>query len=168
MHTHKKAASGSSSASTHNHPESSIDRAKSNGKVRRKSPIYTSSEDEEAAPLSKIAKRDATSTSASASRPSAHTTKSQTLTRPTSLRERYRDRYTVYIATFQRLNTQKRKMELLQQKCIELGLDEIWDSDDPDLLDEEETQQLMADYVAIEQEMKQMIDEHARQTRVAA
>ena len=59
-------------------------------------------------------------------------------------------------------------MELLQQKCIELGLDEIWDSDDPDLLDEEGTQQLMADYVAIEQEMKNMIDEHARQTKVAA
>jgi hypothetical protein len=59
-------------------------------------------------------------------------------------------------------------MELLHQKAIRLNLgpeDDIPNSD-PELLDSEELHELMDEYVAVEQELKQMIDEHAKLTRV--
>jgi hypothetical protein len=59
-------------------------------------------------------------------------------------------------------------MEVLHQKALRLNLGPDVDipSSDPELLDSEELHELKDEFVAVEQELKQMIDEHAKLTRV--
>jgi len=165
--SHGKTSSVSSSFSQ-NHPNQSYHNSstssKTNGaaKSRRRSPIYTSSEDEgEIRPPNK---RDATSgplptppnTTHSHSQPHPHPRVHPPRPPPTdhaALRARYHSSYVEYITTFQKVVTQRGKIESLLKSNGSGSVGSITDSDE-ELMDVESLTRLNAEHRKLQDELE--------------
>lgn len=170
----EKVATASSSSKPHNPAYTASSKpSKSNtgAKPRRRSPIYTSSEDEatetrpsrSAAPPKPLPTSSSTSNSHSSSS-STHQASSTAHSRPravaprplptdhASLRARYNASYLEYLGTFQKLYTQKGKIDSLL-KSNELSTGSITDSDG-ELMDQEELASLAAEHRKLHDELE--------------
>jgi len=156
-----------SSGSSQRHPDHQAERAtRSNGttpKIRRKSPVFTSSEDE-----SDVRRRDSTSGPVSHashththnhsnSRSNSHSRPRPSLPLPTdhaSLRARYSSSYLEYLTSFQQIVTQKCKIESLLKTSTGNGSAGNMTDSDGELMDPEELAKLTADHRALKEELE--------------
>ena len=123
-------------------------------KIRRRSPIYTSSEDEELPVNSRVSSHSsslATSSTLSNSAGSRTTSRSllsrSTTTDHTTLRERYSTSFVDYLTSLQKLVMRRRKVDQMLKTSESGSVHSVTDSDgEVWLLNPEELARLAADY----------------------
>jgi RNA polymerase II elongation factor ELL len=159
---HPKAKISSNMASS-SHPLPSNDEGTrvrhGSTKIRRRSPIYTSSEDEElpvnnrvSSHSSSLATSSTLSNSHSSSNPGSRTTSRSLLSRSTTtdhttLRERYSTSYVDYLTSLQKLVMQRRKVDQMLKTSDSGSVHSVTESDgEVELLNPEELARLAADH----------------------
>jgi RNA polymerase II elongation factor ELL len=123
-------------------------------KIRRRSPIYTSSEDEELPVSNRVSSHSSSLTTPSTlahshmpSNPGSRTASRSVTTNHTALRERYSTAYVEYLTSLQKLVMQRRKVDQMLRTSDSGSVDSVTDSDsEVGLLHPEELARLAADH----------------------
>jgi RNA polymerase II elongation factor ELL len=123
-------------------------------KIRRRSPIYTSSESEEIPVTNRVSSHSSSLTTPSTlshshmpSNPGARTASRSVTTNHTALRERYSTEYVEYLTSFQKVIMQRRMVDQMLRTSDPGSMDSVTDSDsEVGLLHPEESARLAADY----------------------
>jgi RNA polymerase II elongation factor ELL len=123
-------------------------------KIRRRSPIYTSSEDEELPVSNRVSSHSSSLTTPSTlshshmpSNPGSRMASRSVTTNHTALRERYSTAYVEYLTSLQKLVTQRRMVDQMLRTSDSGSVDSVTDSDsEVGLLHPEELARLAADH----------------------
>lgn len=165
----RHARDASSSAQTHGRDE--LSKANGTSKSRRKSPVYTSSEDEgeirqpkrdnlsAPSPPSPLVNRNRTLAVQSSLHPRSRATREQKSssslpTDRTTLRARYKSTYGEYLVVFQKVWTQREKIQGLLEHGD--GYGSTTESDGGELMDSEDLNRLSSDYQRLHDELMTM------------
>ena len=123
-------------------------------KIRRRSPIYTSSEDEEIPVSNRVSSHSSSLTTPSTMshlhlplNPGSRTASRSVTANHTALRERYSTAYVDYLTSLQKLVMQRRKVDQMLRTSDSGSVDSVTDSDsEVGLLHPEELARLAADH----------------------
>ena len=109
-------------------------------KIRRRSPIYTSSEDEEIPVSNRVSSHSSSLTTPSTlshlhlpSNPGSRTASRSVTANHTALRERYSTAYVDYLTSLQRLVMQRRKVDQMLRTSDSGSVDSVTDSDSEEI-----------------------------------
>ena len=155
-HGHSKAKISSNMISSYPPPSNDEGPRVRHGstKIRRRSPIYTSSEDEELPVSNRVSSHSSSLTTPSTlshshlpSNPGSRTGSRSVTANHTALRERYSTAYVEYLTSLQKLVMQRRKVDQMLRTSDSGSVDSITDSDsEVGLLHPEELTRLAADH----------------------
>ena len=154
-HGHPKAKTSSNIVSSYPPPSNDEGRVRHGStKIRRRSPIYTSSEDEELPVSNRVSSHSSSLTTPSTlshshmpSNPGSRTASRSVTTNHTALREKYSTAYVEYLTSLQKLVMQRRVVDQMLRTSDSASVDSITDSDsEVGLLHPEELARLAADH----------------------
>ena len=153
-HGHPKAKISSNMASSYPPPSDEGPRVRHGStKIRRRSPIYTSSEDEGLPDSNRVSYSSSLTTPSTLSQshipsnPGSRTASQSVTTNHTALRERYSTAYVEYLTSLQKLVMQRQMVDQMLRTSDSGSVDSVTDSDsEVGLLHPEELARLAADH----------------------